>query len=91
MTNRQALMRWLDTLSNEEFEEQVLSRRSDLPERVDRARCLACKGLHGGRCPLPEEDASCKITTADWLDMENGGHCGGGQRLPPTEGRLDPA
>ena len=72
MTNRQALMRWMDTLSNEQFIEQVLNRSSDLPERIDHALCLACKARHGGQCVLlPEEDAECPIGTVNWLDMEN--------------------
>lgn len=70
MTNRQALMNWLGTLSNEEFIEQMLSRRGDIPERVDHAMCVTCKAKYGECCILNSE-SDCPITLNDWLDMEN--------------------
>ncbi|MBQ6324468.1 MAG: hypothetical protein IJI26_00185 [Clostridia bacterium] len=73
MTNRQALMNWMEGLTTDDFIRKVIDRSSDLPERLDNAACRACEALHDGHCPRPDEDAECPFTLADWLDMENGG------------------
>lgn len=70
MTNRQALMRQLETLSNDDFIATLLTRSSDLPERIDQAVCEACAARFGP-CRLLDSDESCPMSVSHWLDMEH--------------------
>ena len=67
MTNRDLLLMELDAMDAEAFEHQVLSRMSDLPERVEAAHCEDCRAAHGGQCPQPGDD-ECTYHVAQWLD-----------------------
>ena len=68
MTNRDALMEELSALDNDTFERMILSRKSDLPEVLEKIKCDDCKKQHGGQCPVPDDNA-CATSMNEWLSQ----------------------
>lgn len=66
MTNKEALLEELNELDGAAFEHMVVSRQSDLPDRLFEAMCADCKTRYGGKCPHPG-DNDCHYEMADWL------------------------
>lgn len=66
MSNREALLEELSELTSEQLYDQFADNR--LTQLIDDLKCEDCHRMHGGQCPMPEED-DCALTLAQWLDM----------------------
>lgn len=66
-TNRDVLMCDLDDLDDTTFEFALLSRQSDLTERLNEYVCEDCKKQHDGGCVAPGDDDKCPFSSIDWL------------------------
>ncbi len=68
MTNRQAFMRKLDQMSDEEFANLF---KSEIVDFIYAAKCEDCKKNNGGQCQIETELIdSCPVDLIDWLQKQ---------------------
>ena len=69
MTNREILMEALRAVDDEKFDRLVLSRMSNLPEKIDELICDDCAAEHMG-CTAHYDDGCCMDREA-WMGRES--------------------